>query len=179
VSAAGVVGFGFGRAAGNINAAPITLGGGIVRAGVLIQTPVLTTPFTDLVFGMTAETLFAVNATGSTGFTLRLNGNVNSSRWQRGIGDNSGSASAMTYVDTGVAGANTTWYLLEMVIAADAKSCEFFINGVSAGTSSSSTAQTRDQVMLQVALSKVTSSGTARTLAADMYYVLADCGARF
>lgn len=178
VNATGATGLRYGGTSGSVAGRPIQLGGGIVRAGALIKLGAITTPFVDIVFGMTAQGTIS-NAFGGTGFVLRHNGNVNSANWQKGIGDNTAGPSTMTLTDTGVAGAGGTWYLLEMVIAADAKSCQFFINGVSAGSSSSATAQISNPVFWEVTISKVTSIGTARPLLIDAMYVLADVGARF
>ncbi len=139
----------------------LVLGVGVVRFGALVKFTTLTTPFANHRIGLTDQTF--MNVDPAVGFTFRFNPNVNSGKIQRGI--------AATYSDTGVTVQANFWYLLEFTVAADAKSAEFFINGVSVGTSSSATAQTASPVMGGVGIDKDTSSGTSRVMDVDLVYV--------
>ena len=128
---------------------PIVMGNGVVRAACLVRFGSITTPFFYFRFGLT-DTNMASDPT--VGFSFRWNNNVNSAVPQRAI--------AGTYVTTGLPTLVTnTWYLFEIVVAANAASAEFFMNGASGGTSSGS-AQT-GSVILAAGIVK---DGTATTV---------------
>lgn len=148
---------------------PILLGNGVVRVACLMRPSGIATPFYHFRFGLDVAQL---TSDPTVGFSFRFNNNVNGGKFQRAIGS--------TFTDTGAAAVVAfTWYLLEIVISADATSAEFFINGVSVGTSSGS-AQTGGAVLLSAIIAKDTSTATARAAVLDYLGVAGEMtGARF
>lgn len=107
------------------------------------------------------------NAMGSTsqtdGVTFKYSDNLNSGKWQC----TTDAASAESTLDSGVAVAAATWYLLEFEVNAAGTSVEFFINGTSVGTLSTNIPTA---TMRMIAGNIVKSLGsTARTFDIDAY----------
>ncbi len=154
VNSTGNAGIRFGEAA----TPPIVLGSGSVRYGVLFNAPSTGTPFVNIRAGFSDQ---VPQNNPTAGYSFRWNGNVNTNKIQIG--------KSGTFSDSGVTVTGGNWYLLEIVVSADATSAEFFINGASVGTLSGAAETT--PVLAGFGVDKSTSSGTSRTVDVDMLYL--------
>jgi len=143
---------------GELATAPIQLGQGVVRFGVLVNLPGTLT---------LARIRAGLQNTGgqadpTAGYNFRWASATNSGKWQIG--------KAGTYSDAGITPSANQWVMLELVVSADATSCAFFINGVSAG-SLSGTAETGAALLGTIGIEKDNTTTTSRTFDVDLMYV--------
>lgn len=147
--------------------ASVQLGGGKARSGAVLKLPNLsdgTNTYTARVAGFGDAT----STESNDGIYFRYTDSVNGGEWQ-GVTIAAGSESTL---DTNVA-ADTSWHTFEIEVNAAATSVEFFIDGTSVGTLTTTipTGSSRETGLLAAYIHK-SAGTTARTIHLDAYWFM-------
>lgn len=152
----------------NTSFGKLAFGSGRVRFGNVIRTLNSLSDATNRYLVLAGFNTSA-SAESNDAVLFRYRDNINSGNWQAVVRD----GGSETVADTGLAVASSTWYRLEIDVAADLSSIDFFIDGVNVATISAGIPAFGVYNMLPLAIIKSAGS-SVRTWEIDAYWYIFD-----